>query len=455
MAVPEATRPAALVRRWAATARDRSGLASQIGGDFARRNPFAVPPGAADKDVGTPMPELTINLADPNLYAVTDGLDTMRHLQRVSPIYWNDVPGSSGFWALTRYADAVSVYRNPRSFTTRHGIQVGQAGRGGQPGAGKMLVLSDRDDHRRIKSVVSKHMTPAALQRLLPCLRAATHDAVTLHSDGTPFDFMTGVAAGLTLAVLGGLLGIPAADQPMVAGWTSVAFGSTLGESTQPLSDLDILEANTNLFAYFAVRLAERRQHPADDLLSALVSPTDPGDQLTDEEILFNVHLLLAGGHETTRQALAGVAIAFHDHPAQWDRVRADTALIPTAVEEVLRWSAPSLNVMRTATTDIDIGGQLIHAGEQVTMWNPILNRDEAAFPRPDTFDVGRDPNRHLSFGMGSHTCLGSWTARHELHVLIEELTAHVRRIEITGPVRRTRSNRTWGYDHLPMRFLR
>jgi cytochrome P450 len=218
---------------------------------------------------------------------------------------------------------------------------------------------------------------------------------------------------------------------------------------------LDILEANASLFAYFADLLRTRRRAPSEDLIGALARPTtDPASELTDEEILFNVHLLLAGGHETTRQALAGAAASFHEHPGQWDRLRADQALLPTAVEEVLRWSAPSLNVMRTATQDIVVGGRLIREGDRVTMWNPILNRDEYAFPQAETFDVGRDPNRHLSFGMGSHFCLGAWTARQELHVLLEELGRSVRRIEIAGPVRRTRSNRTWGYDRLPIQLL-
>ena len=128
--------------------------------------------------------------------------------------------------------------------------------------------------------------------------------------------------------------------------------------------------------------------------------------------------------------------------------------MLPTAVDEVLRWSSPSLNVMRTATEPIEIRGTVISAGEQVTLWHPIVNRDEEEFPAADQFDVARTPNRHLSFGMGSHFCLGSWLARQELQILMEELVPRVRGFQSAGPPRRSRSARTWGYDYLPVRLV-
>ena len=163
--------------------------------------------------------------------------------------------------------------------------------------------------------------------------------------------------------------------------------------------------------------------------------------------------MLLAGGHETTRQALAGMAAAFISHPGQWARLRADPALAASAAEEVIRWSSPSLNVMRTATEPVEIRGTVIRPGEHVTLWHPILNRDEEQFPGAWRFDVGRDPNRHLSFGMGSHFCLGAWLAQQQLQVLIEALSPCVTQFHEAGPPRRSRSTRTWGYDYLPVRL--
>lgn len=397
---------------------------------------------------------MTLNLADPDLYATTGGLDELRHLQVNEPVYWNALAADDGFWALTRYADAVTVYRNPRAFTSERGIQVGQSVAAARPAAGKMLVLSDRGAHRRIKAILSRYLAPGALALHLPELRAAASRTVERVATGEPFDFVTEAAGHLTLTLLGSLLGIPATDRDQVGRWTGTAFGSTTGPSDHRVPDADSAAANAQLFVYFGDLLALRRRESADDLLSALaVSGASDGQQLTDEEILFNVHLLLAGGHETTRQALTGIAAAFIDHPDEWDRLRARPELLPTTVEEILRWAAPSLNVMRTATQDIEIGGTLVRAGQRVTMWHPIINRDEAFFRNAFRFDIARAPNRHLSFGMGGHFCLGAWLAREELQVLIEALAARVRRIDPAGAPRRSRSTRTWGYDYLPVRL--
>ncbi|MFB7918548.1 cytochrome P450 [Streptomyces sp. NPDC056061] len=396
---------------------------------------------------------MDINLADPDLYATADGgLEALRSLQRARPVYWN-AASTTGFWALTRYADAVTVYRNPKSFTSRQGIQVGQLEDTRLPAAGKMLVLADTGEHQRIKALMSRHLSPAALQRLLPEMRSTAREALTRHTGEQAVDFVTEIAGQLTMTVIGALLGVPARDRPDVARWTSLAFDEPPVGTAPAMS---AQEANAQLFAYFADLLHPRRDTAhADDLISALAAPaTGRHTRLSTEEILFNVHLLLAGGQETTRQAVAGCAAAFSNHPDQWERLRADDGLLDTAVEEVLRWSAPSLNVMRTATRDITIGTTTVRAGEQVTVWHPIVNRDEEVFPHADAFDIAREPNRHLSFGMGSHFCLGAWLARQELRVLMQEMLACVARLEPAGPPRRSRSRRTWGYDCLPMRLV-
>ena len=399
------------------------------------------------------MTPSTVNLADPDLYASSDGLEVLSYLQREIPVYWNELP-EGGFWALTRYFDAVSVYRHPRSFTSKYGIQAGQAGRASLPASGKMLVLSEKGAHRRIKAILGHHLTPSALEKLVPDMRQAARAAVERYAGKGLFDFAAEVAGPITIAVMGGLLGIPVQDRRLVSEWTAAAFGTTTGEYADPPSEMDSTVANSQLFVYFCELLAKRREEPRGDLLSALAISNDYGEQLSDEEILFNVHLLLAGGQETTRQVLIGAAVAFVDHPDEWTRLRAESSLMAMGIEEIIRWAAPSLNVMRTATEDITIGEELIHAGEQVTMWNPILNRDEAAFPHANKFDIGRDPNRHLSFGMGSHFCLGAWLARQELRVLIEALAPRVRHLELAERPRRTRSSRTWGYDYVPVRLI-
>ena len=397
---------------------------------------------------------MAVNLADPDLYAAGGGgLDELRLLQRDCPVYWNSLSEGSGFWALTRYADAIMFYRSPRSFTSEQGIQVGQLAAASMPGAGKMMVLSDRGTHRRIKAIISRHLTPDALAQFLPRLRDEARALTRKLAGADPFDFATEVAGHLTFTVLGDLLGVPAGDRALVAEWTETAFGSTKGPETRPATATDVATANAQIFVYFGSLLSKRRSDPGVGLVSALAH-SESGERLSDEEILLNIHLLLAGGHETARQALCGLAAAFIDHPAQWGRLRANPALLLTTVEEILRWSSPSLNVMRTATEPVEIRGTVISAGDKVTVWHPIVNRDEEEFSAADIFDVARSPNHHLSFGMGSHFCLGSWLARQELQILMEELVPRVRGFQSACPPRRSRSARTWGYDYLPVRLM-
>lgn len=399
------------------------------------------------------MTSTEINLADSGLHASPAGMEVLRWLQLERPVYWNDLP-DAGFWALTRYDDAVSVFRNQRSFSSAHGIQVGQVGQTDLPAAGKMMVMSDKGSHRRIKAIMGRQLLPSMLERLTPALREVTRTAVATHIGREPFNFVTEVAGKMTIATLGDLIGIPLQDREMVSEWTCVAFGARTAAHPELPTELDSVEANAQIFSYFYDLLSERRKRPTEDLLSALAAPADGiAEKLDDEEILFNTHLLLAGGHETTRQALTAAALAFIDHPDQWIRLRENWALVPTAIDEIIRWSAPSLNVMRTATEDTAIRNQSIKAGEKITMWIPILNRDEGAFPNAESFDVARDPNRHLSFGMGSHFCLGSWLAKLELRILLEQLRPGVGQFELAGPARRLHSNRTWGYDQLVIRM--
>ena len=218
------------------------------------------------------MTQPGVNLADPDLYATTSGLPELAQLQRDHPVYWNELPGGGGFWALTRYADAVTVYRRPRSFTSELGIQVGQAGTAGLPGAGKMMVLSDKGAHRRIKAIISRHLTPGSLARLLPRLRAEARGLAERLAGGGSFDFVTEVAGRLALATLGDLLGLPETDRDQVGQWTETAFGSSRGPEPRPPRAQDAAAANAQIFAYFAGLLRARREQPGGGLLAALAA---------------------------------------------------------------------------------------------------------------------------------------------------------------------------------------
>jgi cholest-4-en-3-one 26-monooxygenase len=207
------------------------------------------------------------------------------------------------------------------------------------------------------------------------------------------------------------------------------------------------------MFGYFGWLVTERRAERRDDLLSVLTGAEMDGEALTEEEILYFCYLLIVAGNETTRNAIAGGMLALCEHPAERARLAADAALLPTAVEEILRWTSPVMHMARYVTRDTALRGQPIRAGERVLMWYPSANRDAEVFPNADCFDVGRTPNEHIAFGLGEHFCLGAGLARQEVRVMFETLLARLPDIALAGPVERLRSGFIGGIKHMPVRF--
>ena len=200
----------------------------------------------------------------------------------------------------------------------------------------------------------------------------------------------------------------------------------------------------------------DRLRDPGDDLLSRLLRAEVDGDRLSETDLDNFFSILVIAGNETTRIAIAQGVLAFCEQPEQWDRLRADPALLDPATDEVLRWSCPTHFMRRTAMRDTELGGAAIRAGDKVVLWYVSGNRDEAEFADPGVFDVGRDPNRHLSFGRGGpHLCLGAHLAKLEVRVVLAALARRVTRFELTGPPQRIRSNFTNGLRELPVRITR
>jgi cytochrome P450 len=206
------------------------------------------------------------------------------------------------------------------------------------------------------------------------------------------------------------------------------------------------------MYAYGQQLIARKRGEPTDDMLSTVANATidDPdAPALSDAELYLFFHLLFSAGAETTRNAIAGGLLALAEHPDQWQRLRGDFGLLPTAVEEMVRWTSPSPSKRRTATCAVTLGGQSIVAGQKVLVWEGSANRDTKVFDRPDEFDITRKPNPHLGFGQGLHYCLGANLARLELRVLFEELLPRFQNVRVVAPVEWARSNRHTGIRHL------
>jgi len=281
-----------------------------------------------------------------------------------------------------------------------------------------------------------------------PTIRGIVREILDRVAPEGECEFVAEVAAELPLVVLCELLGVPFEDRRLLFDWTN-----RLTDFSNPPAEM--LAAYGELFAYGQALAERRRREPADDLMSVMANGEVDGQRI-DPRLLDGFFLLLViAGNETTRNTIAGGLLALIEHPDQRRLLLDDPALVPGAVEEMLRWVTPVLHFRRTATADTEIRGQRIHEGDKVVMWYPSANRDESVFPDGDVFDVRRTPNEHLAFGEGQHFCLGAWLARLELRVMFEELLRRLPDVELAGPVTRLRSYFLSGFTSMPVRFGR
>jgi cytochrome P450 len=260
------------------------------------------------------------------------------------------------------------------------------------------------------------------------------------------------VAAHLPVAMTCELMGVPRADWDEMHRLTCRAFGaSDHAYRTSPDARVSAAEAHTEIMMYYRRLVAERRAEPRDDVVSALATGTVDGQPLRVSDILLHCDNLIVAGQETARHAIAGGVLALVDAPRQWSLLQDDESLLPTAAEEILRWTSPGMHVLRTAMREVPLGDVVVREGDAVTVWNASANRDAKVFDQPDVLDLTRTPNRHLALGVGAHYCLGAALVRLELSALLVALRRSVRGIALTGPVTRLRSNLIGGYTAVPV----
>ena len=406
----------------------------------------------------SPLRVQDIDLSDFELFVQGKAHEIWRLLRAEAPVHWN--AGNElfpGFWSVTQYADVLTVSRDTTTYTSSRGISMMVDPDNPTPasGAGKMLITIDPPQHGRLRRLVNKGFTPRMVAQLEPSVRAITTRILDEVAPRGACDFVTDIAALLPLGVICALMGVPREDWGLMFTLTNRVLGAedpeyqTVAGDGRETADQGLRE----MFSYFARLVTARRQAPQDDLLSVLTGADIDGEALTDEEILYFCYLLILAGNETTRNAISGGMLALCEHPAERARLAADAALLPTAVEEILRWTSPVMHMARYVTRDTVLHGQSIRAGERVLLWYPSANRDAAVFPHADRFDVGRTPNEHLAFGLGEHFCLGAGLARQELRVMVETLMARLPDLALAGPVERLRSSFIGGIKHMPVRF--
>ncbi len=384
-------------------------------------------------------------------------------LRRERPVAWfrepqiADYPVGPGYYAVTRHADVLTVSRNPEIFSSARGaVSILDLPAEMNEFYGSMISMDD-PRHARLRRIVSGAFTPRMLAKILDDVERTAHQIVSSILDEGELDFVTRVASPFPLLVICEMMGIPPSEHQMVLEQSNIILSGGdpefIPEGTDPLTAF--LGAGAQLAELMNGLAAERRGQPSDDLLSALVNDRFEGDQLTQEELASFFILLAVAGNETTRNAVSHGVRLLGDNPDQREIWAADVdGIMPTAVEEIVRYSSPVVWMRRTLTGPFELGGREMDEGDKVLLFYGSANRDEAVFDGPDRFDVRRDPNPHVGFGgPGPHFCLGAHLARREIAVMFRELFAQMPDLELAGPPVPLRSNFINGIKHLPVRF--
>lgn len=378
--------------------------------------------------------------AAPSFHATPSRFKVWQVARREHPVAWTESATHGQFWSVTTHDLARQVLQNPRQFASSAGMRLGANARAVELASGRMLVVTDGANHRRLRAAHSAWLSSSAVDRIRPEIERDIETLVTdLVAGGGSFDAVKDLGAIIARQVLARVLGIPHADWARMGSLIDTAYATNVAQ--------DAAEAHGELLMYLNDLLQQRRANPQDDFVTALAQSTVDGRPLSDDEILLNCDGMLTGGLETTPLAVSGGVVAFAQDPACWQRLREHPELFDSAVEEILRWTSPPGHVMRTATADASLGDAQIRPGDRVVIWIPAANRDEAVFDDGERFMLDRKPNPHLSFGGGPHYCVGAVLARLELRGLLTVLARLVSSIAVTGRQVLRQSNFLHGYE--------
>jgi cytochrome P450 family 142 subfamily A polypeptide 1 len=382
------------------------------------------------------------NLLDRSFYA-GDPYPAFSAMRAEEPVYHDP---ETGLWALTRHADVVWAERHPEVLSSALGSRVGKR-------PNPSMIDADDPVHTRRRRLVNQGFTPRRVADHEAHLRRVVTGLIDAVAPLGRCDLVADLAAPLPTRMIAELLGVPASDGRQLQHWSDQLISAADDARYQTP---EVAAAALDFTVYADRIIDERRREPVADLLSLLVHVRDKGESLSHDELIGETMLLLVGGNETTRNVISGGLEALMRNPDQQERLVADPAGIPVAVEECLRWVTPIINMCRTAATDVEMGGRVIPAGDQVLLMYASANRDEDVFEEPEHFDVARTPNNHVSFGFGTHFCLGAALARLEIKVMFEELLRRLPDIALadaSAPVPRTPSSFIRGIPSMEVVF--
>lgn len=415
----------------------------------------------------TAKPGISADLSDPAVFDHGIPQAAFAELRAMPGLAWNPLPQEgpdAGFWSIGRFDDIVTVSRDPETYSSATGhIQIYNIDEDALTARASMIDM-DPPEHTRLRRLVNPGFIPRNIRDYAPIVQDRARELLDqMQSDGGG-DWVSGIAKPIPIGIICDMLGVPPEDRNLmieltdhlVAGTSAKPLDPTAYGNTTPLRLLPFNSPAAHGLREYARRLGDlRRKDPRDDLVSKLVTLEVDGERLTDEEYTNFFRLLVFAGNETTRTAMSHLALLMSTHPDQFDRVRKDRALIPAAVEEVVRYSSPILYFRRTATRDAELSGTTVRKGDRVVMWYASGNFDETRFADAQAFDVGRPAMPvHAGFGGGGvHTCLGAGLARLELAAVLEEVIDRGLKIEVDGHPEYVNTNFVNGIERLDVKF--
>ncbi len=391
----------------------------------------------------TPPGELVIGLTDGMFYG-GDPFPAFAWMREHAPAYYDE---ASGVWGITRYADIREISKDPDTFSNAGGIRP-------DSDALPMMIDTDAPEHVRRRRLVSEGFTPRRIRESEAGIRTICDAIIDRVCEAGTADFVRDIAAPLPMIVIGNMLGVAPEDRDDLLRWSDDML-KALGSPDPGAMDVAAVAAMEYAEYITAVAEQRRRDSQSDDLIGTLVHAEIEGDRLDEPSIIYESLLILIGGDETTRHVISGGMYELLTHPEQYARLAGDRSLMPSAVEEMLRWVSPIKNMARQMTRDVEFQGETLRQGQKLLLLYPSANRDERVFDDPERFDITRSPNDHMAFGFGSHFCLGNRLARMELSVMFDRLLDRLPDLALSDPSEppKRAANFVSGYETMPVVF--
>ncbi|WPB89299.1 cytochrome P450 [Streptomyces malaysiensis] len=400
-------------------------------------------------------------IADPKTYADMSAYhELFGMLRREEPVRWTEPEGHRPFWSVSTHKYIVEIERQPDLFinaprTALRTIEQEEAIRKvtGTTQAARTLIQMDGIDHRVYRKLTQAWFMPPELRKLHDSMSDLARGFVDrLEAFGGQCDFARDIAVWYPLRAIMLILGVPEQDEPLMLRLTQQHFAGA-DPSVNQGEKFDAGAAAKELFAYFTDLTEQRRREPRNDIVSLLANAEIEAKPIGDFERNSYFFVLAIAGHDTTSASTSGLLQALMAHPDQFDRLRADRSLLPTAIDEAIRWTSPVKHFFRTATADYEIGGRTIREGDSIMLHYPSANFDEAVIEDPFSFKIDRKPNRHVAFGFGIHQCLGQHLAKLEMASLYEVLLDRLASVQPAGDPQWFQTNFVGGIKSLPIRY--